>query len=118
MPVGEPPRAIIISRDGSPQKLTAPKTSIRNATVETLHCNVFAVARSVFRRASTTDELRDCDRRTIDTGNEAKRVRDMRKYPLRARGWLAALKRYSSPRPQRYCAIARPEGARHINFEF
>ena len=43
--------------------------------------------------------------------HEAKRVRDMRKYPFWARG-ADALKRCSSPRPERYCAIARPEGTR------
>ena len=38
---------------------------------------------------------------------EAKRVRDMRKYPFWARG-ADELKRCSSPRPERYSAIARP----------
>ncbi len=42
---------------------------------------------------------------------EAKRVRDMRKYPFWARG-ADELKRCSSPRPERYSAIARPEGTR------
>ena len=76
---------------------------------------LYVVARSVFRRTGTTDELAATVAGHIFCCNEAKRVRDMRKYPLRARGWHAALKRCSSPRPQRYCAIARPEGARPRN---
>ena len=40
-----------------------------------------------FRRASTPDELNGGDRRTAYAGNEAKRARDMRKYPFWAR-WL------------------------------
>ena len=46
--------------------------------------------------------------------HEAKRVRDMRKYPFWARG-ANALKYYALSRPERYCAIARPEGARPKN---
>ena len=43
--------------------------------------------------------------------HEAQRVRDMREYPFWAR--LAVLwKRCSSPRPERYCAIARRLAAR------
>ena len=41
--------------------------------------------RPTSRRAVTTDALYCCDRRTAGTGNEAKRVRDMREYPFWAR---------------------------------
>ena len=38
------------------------------------------------RRAVATDELFASDRRTMGVDNEAKRARDMRKYPFWARG--------------------------------
>ena len=49
------------------------------------------------------------------TMHEAQRVRDMRKYPFWARGTSAELKQSLSPRPERYCAIARPVGTRPNN---
>ena len=51
-----------------------------------LNVRLGAVARSVFRRAVAPDELCVSARRTIGTRNEAKRARDMRKYPFWARG--------------------------------
>ncbi len=45
------------------------------------------VARSVYRRAGTMDALSGCVRRSMGAGNEAKRVRDMRKYPFWARSY-------------------------------
>ena len=44
--------------------------------------------------------------------HEAKRVRDMRKYPFWACAVRIILELCVLPRPERYCAIARPEGTR------
>ena len=55
--------------------------------------------RPTSRRAGTTDELSGCDRRTVGTGNEAKRERDMREYPFWARGAdYIEIMRFAAPR--------------------
>ena len=66
-------------------KVTGQNASLMIAYVETLHCNVCAVARSVSRRAGSPDERKACDRRTMGALYDAQRVRDMREYPFWAR---------------------------------
>jgi hypothetical protein len=76
------------------------------------------VNRRVIADVETTDKKAD---ETMDeTMDEAKRVRDMRRVSfLGALGWFFWGWFYILSRPERYRAIARPEGARpkHVHLQ-
>ena len=111
-PVGEPPMAIIFPRSGSPQKVTGQNASLQIVNVETLHCNVSMWGRGAFSGAQsllTSGADLIAGLRAQPTRRSA---RGICASILSGRGTSAALERCSSPRPERYCAIARRLAAR------